>query len=102
MCYCPVWSSPGHTAAAPFKDRRQMPMIKRATLFAAVCGVMAFGCGPQDETEEIVNNLVQAGFPANDIMIVDGWLYLGRDAHVTLDASREMLQVLPGHSEEQY
>ncbi|HEY8206011.1 MAG TPA: zinc-dependent metalloprotease [Myxococcaceae bacterium] len=78
-------------------------MFKVATLFAAVCVVMSFGCGlPQDENEEIVNNLIQAGFPADDIMIADGLVYVGRDAHVTLEASREMLQVRPGTSEEQY
>ncbi|HEY8206009.1 MAG TPA: M57 family metalloprotease [Myxococcaceae bacterium] len=64
---------------------------------------MSFGCGlPQDENEEIVNNLVQAGFPADDIQIVDGLVYVGWDAHVTLAASREMIQVGPGASAEQY
>ncbi|HWO18421.1 MAG TPA: zinc-dependent metalloprotease [Kofleriaceae bacterium] len=42
--------------------------------------------------EEIIDNLIQAGFPADDIMIVDGAVYVGRDAHVTLEASREMLE----------
>jgi hypothetical protein len=64
---------------------------------------MTLGCGVEvDETEEIVSNLIQAGFPADDIMIVDGLVYVGRDAHVTLEASREMIQTVPGHSEEQY
>lgn len=71
-------------------------MITRATVFAASCVAFAFGCAEQrdsaDETQEIVENLVQAGFPANDIMIVDGAVYVGRDAHVTLEASREMLE----------
>jgi len=75
-------------------------MFKRA-LLAAVCCVMATGCGV-DENDEIVNNLIQAGFPADDIQVVDGLVYVGRDAHVTLDASREILQVLPGSSDEQY
>ncbi|WP_395847668.1 M57 family metalloprotease [Cystobacter fuscus] len=53
---------------------------------------MTFGCsGQPDETQEIVGNLVKAGFPANDIMIVDGKVYVGRDAEVSLGASREML-----------
>jgi hypothetical protein len=77
-------------------------MFKKATLFAAVCAAISFGCGAQDETEEIVDNLIQAGFPANDIMIVDGLVYVGRDAHVTLEASREMIQSAPGTSDEQY
>lgn len=78
-------------------------MLKRATLFAAICGAMTFGCGVErDETQEIVDNLIQAGFPADDIMIADGQVYVGRDAHVTLEASREMLEVAPGTSDEQY
>jgi hypothetical protein len=76
-------------------------MIKKATLFAAICGVMAFGCAPQDETEEIVDNLVQAGFPSTDIQLVDGQVFVGWDAHVTLQASREMIQNVRT-SEEQY
>jgi dual-action HEIGH metallo-peptidase len=76
-------------------------MTKRVTLlFAAICAI-ASGCGA-DQTDEIINNLVQAGFPMDDIMVVDGWVYVGRDAHVTLEASREILQVRPGTSEEQY
>jgi len=78
-------------------------MLKKATLFAAVCGAMALGCGVErDEATEIVDNLLQAGYPVNDIMFVDGSVYVGRDAHVTLAASREMIQAVPGTSEEQY
>lgn len=48
----------------------------------------------QRETEarrkEIISNLVRAGFPENDIQLYDGAVYVGRDGHVTLDASREM------------
>ena len=77
-------------------------MLNKVSLLAAICGVMAFGCGPRDENEEIIDNLIQAGYPSTDIMIVDGLVYVGRDAHVTLEASREMLQVRPGTSEEQY
>ncbi|HLM45409.1 MAG TPA: zinc-dependent metalloprotease, partial [Myxococcaceae bacterium] len=47
---------------------------------------------PQAENQEIVANLVEAGFPADDIMVVEDAVYVGRDAHVTLEASREMLQ----------
>jgi dual-action HEIGH metallo-peptidase len=79
-------------------------MLKRATLVVvAICGALSFGCGgPASENDEIVSNLVQAGFPSNDIMIVDGRVYVGRDAHVTLEASREMIQTVSGTSEEQY
>jgi hypothetical protein len=47
---------------------------------------------PAAVNDEIVSNLVQAGFPADDIAVVDGLVYVGRDAVVTLEASREMLQ----------
>jgi len=71
-------------------------MFKRSSLFVAVCIVaLTFGCGADpgeaDETGEIIANLVEAGYPRGDIMVVDGLVYVGRDAHVTLQASREML-----------
>ena len=75
-------------------------MFKRA-LLAAVCCVMATGCGV-DENDEIISNLIQAGFPAEDIQVYDGQVYVGLDAHVTLEASREMIRPLDGHSLEQY
>jgi hypothetical protein len=54
---------------------------------------MLFGCGvDQSENQEIIANLVEAGFPMDDIMVADGMVYVGRDAHVTLEASREMIQ----------
>ena len=55
--------------------------------------MLAFGCTERsDETQEIIDNLVKAGFPADDIQTVDGVVYVGRDAEVSLAASREMLQ----------
>jgi hypothetical protein len=73
-------------------------------------GIFAYGCssdpsdpapGSAQEQDEIIDNLVQAGFPADDIMVSDGVVYVGRDAAVSLEASREMLDV--GNSElEQY
>ena len=66
----------------------------RKLSMALLAGVALVGCGvdPQAENEEIVANLVEAGFPADDIMVVEDAVYVGRDAHVTLEASREMLQ----------
>jgi Dual-action HEIGH metallo-peptidase len=57
-------------------------MFKRAAVLAVSCGALLVGCGTeaQSESEEIVSN----------IMTVDGNVYVGRDAHVTLEASREM------------
>jgi len=74
----------------------------RKLSMALLAGVALVGCGveSQDENQEIVSNLVQAGFPADDIQVVDGDVYVGGDAHVTLAASQEMLQ--GEGSEEQY
>jgi Dual-action HEIGH metallo-peptidase len=75
-------------------------MFKRAAVLVASCGALVSGCGVDAQTETI-SNLIEAGFPADDIMVVDGEVYVGRDAHVTLEASAEMLQ--PGkESLEQY
>jgi hypothetical protein len=78
-------------------------MFKRAAFVVMSCGALLSACGTdtQSENEEIISNLVEAGFPADDIMVADGAVYVGRDAHVTLEASQEMLQ--PGNaSAEQY
>ncbi|MFY0529595.1 zinc-dependent metalloprotease [Archangium gephyra] len=64
----------------------------RKLSMALLAGVALVGCGPQAENDEIVANLVEAGFPADDIQIVGEAVYVGNDAHVTLEASREMLQ----------
>ncbi|RKH30248.1 hydrolase [Corallococcus praedator] len=67
-------------------------MFSRSVVLAAGCIALGFGCGePPDDTQEIVGNLVNAGFPSDDIMVVDGKVYVGRDAEVSLAASREML-----------
>ena len=73
-------------------------MLKKVALVVSF-GVL-FGCGV-DPQEEIISNLVQAGFPADDIMVADGNVYVGRDALATLEASREMLQT-DASSAEQY
>jgi len=81
-------------------------MFKRAIVLAVSC-TLAFGCGtePQtnsdDEIQEIIDNLVQAGFPADDIMVFEGVVYVGRDAAVSLEASREML-IADLDTQEQY
>ncbi|MFP2926969.1 M57 family metalloprotease [Pyxidicoccus sp. 3LG] len=75
----------------------------RKLSLALLAGVALVGCGvePEAENQEIVSNLIEAGFPAEDIMEADGAIYVGRDAHVTLEASREMLHA-PAGSAEQY
>ncbi|MFY0578355.1 M57 family metalloprotease [Cystobacter fuscus] len=74
----------------------------RSIVALAVSGTLAFGCGAQPtDSQEIVDNLLQAGFPADDIMLVGDAVYVGRDAEVTLAASREMLEAT-GTTQEQY
>lgn len=82
-------------------------MFTKGIVLAVSCSALMFGCSdPQQdnagETQEIISNLVQAGFPADDIMVVDGVVYTGRDAVVTLAASREMLEVDHSTTSEQY
>lgn len=77
-------------------------MFSRRNLLVACWGSLIVGCtDPSSGPQEIIDNLLEAGYSANDIAIVDGEVYVGNDALVTLQASREMLQ--PRHpSEEQY
>jgi len=77
-------------------------MLIKANVIAVSVGVLLIGCGmDQDENQEIIDNLVEAGFPADDITVVDGLVYVGNDAEVSLEASREMLEPA-GSTEEQY
>ncbi|HWO22521.1 MAG TPA: M57 family metalloprotease [Kofleriaceae bacterium] len=79
-------------------------MFDKALLPAMIGSVFAFGCAAHaadeaDETHEIIDNLAEAGFRPADILIADGDVYAGRDAHVTLQASREMLETGGGTAE---
>jgi hypothetical protein len=75
-------------------------MLSRAALAISFAAFL-FGCASStDDTQEIIDNVIQAGFRADDIMVVDGLVYVGRDAQVSLEASREMLVSDPG--KEQY
>jgi len=69
-------------------------MLKKAAVLVVSCGALMVGCGaePVDEQSEIVSNLVVAGFPESDIQIFDGKVYVGLDAEVDLESSREMLE----------
>ena len=84
-------------------------MAIKAFIFAATCSAVAFGCGAAqpsnsaDDNQEIIDNLVQAGFPVDDIQVYDGRVYVGRDGEVNLQASREMLEVdASADGQEQY
>ena len=58
------------------------------------CGALLAGCGadPRAENQEIISNLIEAGFPSGDIQLIDDAVYLGGDGRVSLEASQEMLQ----------
>jgi hypothetical protein len=77
-------------------------MFKKTAVLVASCGALLVGCGaePQNEVEAIKANLIEAGFPENDIQVFDGQVYTGLDAHVTYEASLEMLE--GAGSQEQY
>lgn len=69
-------------------------MLDKVTMFAVLGSAFAFGCSVReaDEPREIIDNLVEAGFRAEDIVVAGDDVYAGRDGHVTLAASREMLE----------
>ncbi|HYO65541.1 MAG TPA: M57 family metalloprotease [Archangium sp.] len=81
--------------ASRLSSRRHLSM-------ALLAGIALVGCGvdPDAENKEIISNLIASGYPADDIMVHEGAVYVGRDAHVTLEASREMMQT--SGSQEQY
>jgi hypothetical protein len=70
-------------------------MFRKTTLSAMVSiGVALSGCSAHDpdaDQREIIENLIEAGYPAEDIEIFSGEVYVQKDGHVTLQASREML-----------
>jgi hypothetical protein len=75
----------------------------RSFVLAVACSALAVGClgdNSEGDTQEIVDNLVQAGYPTAEIQLLDGKVYVGNDAEVSLQASREMMMADPG--QEQY
>jgi len=76
--------------------------MSKVAFFAASLGVCVGGCVAQpSDTKEIVDNLIQAGFPTGDITVVNDVVYVGGDAEVSLQASREMIAG-SGSEKEQY
>jgi hypothetical protein len=65
-------------------------MFRNAGVLVLSALMAACQRGPTAGQEETLSNLLQAGFPENDIQLYDGDVYVGRDGHVTLEASREM------------
>jgi hypothetical protein len=109
----PAAHSPSETAPSAVATRWNGACLGRTTsatrrhdmkriVLAAGSGALMLACAaPANETQEIIDNLERAGFAAGDIMVVDGRVIVGRDAEVTLAASREMIE--PGEGgHEQY
>ncbi|RKG82839.1 protease [Corallococcus exercitus] len=69
-------------------------MFKRAAVLVVGCGAWLSGCGTdlRKEHQEIVSNLLEAGFQAGDIQVSEDAVCVGGDAQVSVEASREMLQ----------
>ena len=76
-------------------------MFKRAAVLVVSCGALLAGCDTDVQTgnQELISNLLEAGIPADSIVVVDDAVYMGRDTQVSLDASRELLQRGPGSAE---
>ena len=85
-----------------------MVMFKKLCVASAL---VLFGCsGETEDTEtsdrneeilEIVDNLVEAGYPESEIEVKDdGRVIVGGDALVSLQASREMIGLTDGHDHE--
>ncbi|NTX51524.1 protease B [Myxococcus sp. CA051A] len=77
-------------------------MFKQAAVLAVTGVALLVGCGgmdPRMENEEIISNLIEAGYPAKDIQVINEAVFVGGDTRVTLQASREMLQAPPGSAE---
>jgi|GEM_PF-676755 len=77
-------------------------MFKQAAVLVVAGVALLVGCGgmdPRMENEEIISNLIEAGYPAKDIRVIDEAVFVGGDTRVTLQASREMLQAPPGSAE---
>ncbi|MCE9672881.1 zinc-dependent metalloprotease [Myxococcus stipitatus] len=72
-------------------------MSRRTIGLALMFSGWMLGCGGDatvsTPSEEIIENLLAAGFPASEIQVAHGAVYVGGDAEVSLTASREMLQV---------
>jgi hypothetical protein len=66
----------------------------RKLSMALLAGFALVGCGAEQdvENEQIVSNLIKAGFQADDIAVTEAGVVLGGDAVVSLAASEEMLQ----------
>ena len=74
-------------------------MFRNAGVLVLSALMAACQRGPTaEQKKETISNLLQAGFPENDIQLYDGDVYVGRDGHVTLEASREMRSDAPDPS----
>jgi hypothetical protein len=85
------------TTRAQFSCRQTAMSSSRNVAIWLVLATFAFGCAGEfdavtDSTDEIVDNLLVAGYPASEIDILEeGVVVVGGDAVVSLEASREMI-----------
>src|ERR1044071_5374275 len=80
-------------------------MLVRPLALALTAGALLAGCAAdsEDDIQEPLDNLIQAGFPADSSEVIGGRVYTGGDGIVSLQASREMLQSNPkAGGKEQY
>jgi hypothetical protein len=76
------------------------PTVKAKLLILSILGAATLGISCDSETDdspvdartaEIIDNLLDAGFPAEKIDVVDGRVMVDTDAHVTLETSRALV-----------
>ena len=70
--------------------------VLASAVVCAGCDGAGIAVESEDSTLEILDNLIAAGFPENDIQVTDEGVYVGLDALVTLEASREMVPDMEG------
>jgi hypothetical protein len=76
---------------------RIINILIKGIALAVIYGALAPGCiEPPHETQEIISNLSNDEFPADDIMVVDGVVDIGRGAEVSLVASTASDTAPPG------
>ncbi|MEM6993301.1 MAG: M57 family metalloprotease, partial [Myxococcota bacterium] len=76
------------------RQRSLVPLWATLISLAAACQAADEPPGDDDVADEIVDNLLRAGFPRHEIELrADGLVFVGGDAEVSLTASREMVGI---------
>jgi hypothetical protein len=70
-------------------------MVMRALVLALGCSALTLGCGDEAGGElapqQTIDNLLELGVAADGIQLIDHAVFVGGDAEVSLQASRELL-----------